>query len=151
MYNTRHKDVKIRVHHLSHYHIRLTYQDTEKSSVTLRLILLNYKDPPITGGSLVQTTFNILLTPFQTIRDNRCACGTNTNSRDLSSNHNFITVFNRLEKLVDEIIKIGVEIKKVKKDIDDKILRRRNVKALKKTRYSVEDKLIVIVKEILKI
>jgi hypothetical protein len=149
MYNTKH--VKIRVHHLSHYHIRLTYQDTEKSSVTLLLILMNYKDPPITGGSLVQTTFSLLITPFQTIRENKCMCGTDTNTRDLSSNHHFITVFNRLEKLVDEIIKIGVEIKKVKKDVEDKILRRRNVKALKKTRYSIEDELVAIVKEILKI
>jgi hypothetical protein len=148
----KNKDVKIRVHHLSHYFVRLTYDSDRKHSATLHFALKNYHDVPVSPSCLLTTELSTIILPDKLIRNNRCYCGlTKQLEEPIKDRNDFETTFSKLEKHVDMILKIFSEMKHSKKMMDDRMKRRGYVRVLKRARSLEEQKLIRVVKEILRI
>jgi hypothetical protein len=148
----KNKDVKIRVHHLSHYFVRLTYDSGRRHSINLHFSIKNYHDVPVSPSCLLTTKLSAAIFPDKLIRNNICCCGLTKEIVEPISNRNeFEAMFLKLEKHVDMILKIYVEMKHSKKIMDDRMKRRGYIRILKRSRSLEEQELIRIVKEILKI
>lgn len=139
------KDIKIRVHHLSHYFIRLSYDSSEKHSLNLHLALKNYSDLPTKSDSIIETTFKIFMTPHFVIRENKCCCGMQKGTQEKQS-PSFHSLFEELEKIVNKIIEVKTHSRKIKREVHDKNERRVKLKHLKKARLQAEASLVELVK-----
>ena len=88
--------LKLRVHHLSFYDIKLGYKEGKPSSLVIDLHLINYLSTPQTDSSRLESTNTKVYSPS-------------------SSEHIFLPLFNTFERNISTILRVNKDIKKLRR------------------------------------
>jgi hypothetical protein len=155
----RTKEVKIRVHYLSLYTIKLQYLDSRQYSFVVTLTIKNYTSNPCCDSNSFEMNFMTQVDKIQAV-DSFEALGRYAKSiKPLKEKSFFYDKFNKLEYYTDGLIKINSDIKRMRKippvpsttgvTTDDKIEKRRKIKELKKSKCSIQSNAIREIKSVM--